>query len=180
MPLGLISIGKKKIRILLVSKCGKIWLKWYVVKIVNFNDFKFPLFSVVIKSLKSATLTHSKVVISLISVIHYDYHHFDGLIWTLAMSIWTKWVNAAMIPEVLIVWHGKPHRQIQHILTQSSILCDFYWTPFSPSLEWLSGRWSFDLIVWFPTGWKGQSHYHYHSFLLPLLLYRFIQSFFKR
>ena len=104
MPLGLISIGKKKIGILLVSKCGKRWLKSFVVKIVNFNDFKFPVFSVVIKSLKSATLTHSKVVVSLTSVIHNDYNHFDGLIWTLTMSIWTKWVNAAMIPEVLIVW----------------------------------------------------------------------------
>ena len=104
MPLGLISIGKKKIGILLVSKCGKTWLKSFVVKIVNFNDFKFPLLLLVIKSLKSATLTHSKVVVSLTSVIHNDYNHFDGLIWTLTMSIWTKWVNAAMIPEVLIVW----------------------------------------------------------------------------
>ena len=126
MPLGLISIGKKKIGILLVSKCGKTWLKSFVVKIVNFNDFKFPVFSVVIKSLKSATLTHSKVVVSLTSVIHYDYHHFDGLIWTLVMSIWTKWANAAVILGVLIVWHGKLHSQIQHILTKSSILCDVY------------------------------------------------------
>ena len=45
MPLGLISIGKKKFGILLVSKCGKRWLKSFVVKIVNFNDFKFPVFS---------------------------------------------------------------------------------------------------------------------------------------
>ena len=126
MPFGLISTGKKKIGILLVSKCGERWLKSFVVKIVNFNDFKFPLLLVVIKSLKSATLTHSKAVVSLTSVKLYDYHHFDGLIWTLVMSIWTKWANAAVILGVLIVWHGKLHSQIQHILTKSSILCDVY------------------------------------------------------
>ena len=89
MPVGLISIRKKKIGILLVSKCGKRWLKSFVVKIVNFNNFKFPLLSVVIKSLTSATLSHSKAVVSLTFVKLYDYHHFNGLIWTLVMSIWT-------------------------------------------------------------------------------------------
>ena len=47
--------SKKKMGILLLSKCGKTWRKWIVAEIVNFNDFEFLLFLMVIKSLKSTT-----------------------------------------------------------------------------------------------------------------------------
>ena len=46
---------EKKNRIILLSKSGKNIKKMIVAEIVNFNDFEFLLFLMVIKSLKSTT-----------------------------------------------------------------------------------------------------------------------------